>query len=562
MVAAMIKKLVSSIKLVVQVLKNLLLRPFRAIRNRRNRALNAGRYVTKLPAVVKKLPKILKTKPEKREDYFDWGSIYVAKSLVLAVSVILIVVPLLVIFVIAPLCIRWWGVKDFHFEDDGVGSYTGRVCIYYDADEENLKFEGRLKKGKAVEYGEEYHQSGRIAYAGEYIDGRYGGEGILYREDGTILYRGEFLDGRYEGQGELTDENGDVYSGTFVKGKLAGDGSLVRDGILWYSGSFEGGLMSGEGKIYHESGAVRYSGLFDSGTLSGQGMEFYESGVLKYHGEFLNGQYHGNGILYSEQGVKLYAGAFEKGTYSGNGTLFTADGSVTVGSFSNGQISGAALRTYLNGTTYEGTFSGVLPHGSGTLTDLLGTFTYSGGFLDGDMDYTAMLMSETAEVRAYFSDCLTMQVAEDCFYLVHTGYGLILKCQFADADRAAYVSEAVSYPLSIPDQLITSASDIIAPTADQVFSSDEALPDWIAAAYSIDPDYTACYAAIYGDTVIYHWVDRRTGNLLVKSASAVSEQPPSDEEPSVSDGDAMQEIQEIFDEFGLDISDFGSLGFE
>ncbi len=563
MVAAMIKKLVSSIKLVVQVLKNLLLRPFRAIRNRGNRALNAGRYVTKLPGVVKKLPKILKKKPEKREDYFDWGSIYVAKSLVLTVAVVLIVVPLLVIFVIAPLCVRWWGVKDFHFQDEDVSSYTGRVCIYYDADEEALKFEGRLKKGKAVEYGEEYHESGRIAYAGEYIDGRYGGEGILYREDGTVLYRGEFLDGRYEGQGELIDENGDVYSGTFVKGKLAGDGNLVRDGILWYAGSFEGGLMSGEGKIYHENGAVRYSGLFDSGALNGQGMEYYESGVLKYHGEFLNGQYHGNGILYSKEGIKLYSGAFEKGTYNGDGTLFSSDGSVTVGSFSNGQISGAATRTYPNGTTYEGTFSGDLPHGSGVLTDLIGTFTYTGGFLDGDMDHTAMLLADTAEVSGYFSDCLTTQVDEDCFYLVHTGYGLILKCQFADADRAAYVSEMVSCPLSAPDALIISAADIVAPSADRIYTPGLTLPDWIAGAYGIDPDYAVCYAAAYGDTVVYHWVDRRTGKLLVRSAESTLEQtPPPVEDPSVSDGDAMQEIQDIFDEFGLDISDFGSLGFE
>ncbi len=560
----MIKKLVSSIKLVVQVLKNLLLRPFRAARNKSSHAMNAGRLVTKFPRLVKKLPKILKTKPEKREDYFDWGSIYVAKSLVLTVAILLVVIPLLIIFLIAPLFIRWWGVKDFHAADADIGSYTGRVRVYYDADEENLKFEGRLKKGKAVEYGEEYYENGRIAYAGEYLDGRYDGEGISYREDGTEQYRGEFANGRFEGMGELISENGDVYSGTFVKGNLTGDGTVVKNGLLWYAGSFDGGLMSGEGKIYHESGAVQYSGLFSAGVLEGLGMEYYESGVLKYHGDFLGGLYHGNGVLYDESGTKIYAGAFEKGTYNGEGSLFSADGTVTAGSFANGKLLGSATRTYPNGSTYEGTFSGELPHGSGVLTDLLGSFTYAGGFLDGDLDFPALLQAELAEVRQMFAECLTTYTDEDGFYLVHEGYGLVLKCRFATAEQAACVEEIASLPLSGIGVSITSHRELSAPTADVVYEAEQELPAWIAQQYGIDPDTLVCYVAVYGaDTAVYHWVDSRTGQVLVKSAASVGQElpPPADELPSA-DREAMEEIRDIFEEFGLDISDFGSLGFD
>lgn len=562
MVANMIKKLVSSIKLVVQVLKNLLLRPFRTVRNKSARAMNAGRLVTKFPRLVKKLPKILKTKPEKREDYFDWGSIYVAKSLVLAVVILLIVIPLLIVFLIAPLCVRWWGVKDFQVGNGDLGDYTGRVRVYYDADEENLKFEGKLKKGKAVEYGEEYYENGRIAYAGEYMDGRYGGEGISYREDGTEEYRGEFANGRYEGYGELIAENGDVYSGIFAKGKLSGDGTLTRNGILWYEGSFDGGLMSGEGKIYHESGAVQYSGLFSAGSPEGVGKEYYENGVLKYNGDFLGGRYHGEGVLYGEDGIKLYAGAFEKGTYSGEGTLFSADGTVTTGSFTNGNLTGSAIRTYPNGTTYEGTFSGELPHGSGRLTDLLGSFTYTGSFLDGDPDLPALLKTEVSEIRDAFAGGLRTRVEEDAFYLEHEGYGLVLKCQFATADQAACVAEIACVPLSDGGKLITSAKQIPAPTADAVYQAERVLSAWIAQYYGIDADSAVCYAAVYGSSsVVYHWVDSRTGKMLVKSAEAVEQElPPAADEPS-SDADAMEDIRDIFEEFGLDISDFGSLGF-
>ena len=213
----MIKKIFSSIVLTMRVMKNLILRPFRSIRNRVVYFFNAGRVVTKLPGVAQKIPKILKTKPEKREDYFDWGTIYIAKSLVVLLAALLIIVPLLCIFVVAPLVTSWWGVKHFHVDDAKLASYRGRVCVYYDTERENLKFEGRLKKGKAIEYGEMYYENGRIAYAGEYVDGLYEGDGILYYEDGTIKYQGEFVKGRYQGEGEYHSEDGLTYIGTFER---------------------------------------------------------------------------------------------------------------------------------------------------------------------------------------------------------------------------------------------------------------------------------------------------------------------------------------------------------
>ena len=191
----MIKKISSGIALTIRVLKNALLRPFRVIYSKVNYMFSAGRVATAIPGAVKKLPKIAKRKPEKREDYFDWGSIYVAKSLVLLVAVLLVAIPLVYVFLLHPLFTSWWWVRDFRGNDAALSSYSGRVRIYYGEELDELRFEGRLKDGKYEEFGEEYWENGRNKYSGNYSEGQYSGSGILYLEDGTVLYRGEFADG-------------------------------------------------------------------------------------------------------------------------------------------------------------------------------------------------------------------------------------------------------------------------------------------------------------------------------------------------------------------------------
>lgn len=209
----MIKKISSGIALTIRVLKNALLRPFRVIYSKINYMFSAGRVATAIPGAVKKLPKIAKRKPEKREDYFDWGSIYVAKSLVLLVAVLLVAIPLVYVFLLHPLFTSWWWVRDFRGNDAALSSYSGRVRIYYGEELDELRFEGRLKDGKYEEFGEEYWENGRNKYSGNYSEGQYSGSGILYLEDGTVLYRGEFADGKYNGSGELT-ENGGRFPGS------------------------------------------------------------------------------------------------------------------------------------------------------------------------------------------------------------------------------------------------------------------------------------------------------------------------------------------------------------
>ena len=54
------------------------------------------------------------------------------------------------------------------------------------------------------------------------MDGKLNGEGKEYFEDtGSLKYEGNFVDGKYDGQGKLYGEDGKViYEGTFVNGEV------------------------------------------------------------------------------------------------------------------------------------------------------------------------------------------------------------------------------------------------------------------------------------------------------------------------------------------------------
>ncbi len=584
----MIKKIMGSLRLALRVIKNLVCRPFIVFGNKVSRFFNAGKLTAALPGMAKKLPAILKTKPEKREDYFDWGTIYVAKSLVIIASIVIVGIPLLIIFVLAPLFTKWFGVKNFVVNDENIASYSGRVCIYYDSGYDNLKFEGKLSEGMAVEHGELYYEDGTVNYVGEYADDLYDGSGILYYEDGSVMYRGDFSKGKYEGQGEYTDQNGDTYSGTFSAGIINGKGKLLKDGVLYYEGNFDDGNISGDGRILYTNGTVRFSGQFSDGLLQGSGMEYYESGTLKYSGSFISGQYNGSGVLYlpsgakqysggfemgsysgsgtlyDENGVKVYSGEFENGVYSGTGTLYLSDGSVISGTFSDGLIAGIAERTYTNGFKYNGCFSGIMLSGSGTMTDALGAFSYTGSFADDDFDYGTIADADVAAVKEMFGDNLVQQVEESCFYLSCSDYGISMKCSFATSTDAAKVTEIASSLSLSANTVIKSADDINAPNAVEVKSVNKTIPSWITERYRIsDAD---CWAAEYSGVTVYYWTSPSTGALLLKSAEKGAE-IISDVTAADSDGNSAEsilsdeEIKSLFEDLGLNIEDFESLGF-
>ncbi len=582
----MIRQLISNISMLLRVIKNMLLRPFRLVGSKVMSYFAMSRILNKLPGVAQKLPKILKTKPEKREDYFDWGTIYVAKSLVIIVAVLLVAIPLLIIFVIAPLFTRWFGVKEFQKDDMTLSNYSGKVCVYYDEGFEQLRFEGKVKKGLAIEYGEEYYENGRIQYAGNFEANEYSGNGISYYEDGSVKYRGVFLNGEYHGQGEYINEEKVKFVGTFENGSLNGRGTMLKNDVIVYEGNFSDGQLSGEGRILYNDGTVQYSGMFSGGKLNGSGMEFYKDGTLKYNGSFVTGLYDGNGVLYSSDGAKLYSGDFELGKYSGEGTLYgengkklysgefeageysgsgvlsSADGHVTEGNFALGELSGTATRTYPNGLKYIGAISDDMLNGNGSLTETVGNFGYTGPFVDDDIDYAALLKLDSNEVKELFTSELTQKVDSDCFYLSSDNYGLTIKCRFAEAGGKTSVTEIASLPRLSEGAVISKDSDIDAPNAAKKGESDARLSGWISEKYGISADSVDCWSAEYAGVRVYYWTDKETGKLVLKSAvprgSGAARPDDSSEELS---GLAREDIIKLFEDLGLDIEDFESLGF-
>lgn len=576
----MIKKLASSLSLIVRVLKNALLRPFRVVSSKFKYMFSVGRVTAAIPGAVQKLPKLARRKPEKREDYFDWGRIYVSKFLVLAVTVIIAAVVLLYIFVLHPLFTSWWWVKDMYLDDSAVSDYNGRVRLYYDEELTELWFEGRLKDGNAVEYGEEFWENGRNKYAGNYEDGNYSGSGVLYLEDGTVLYRGMFSNGIYNGSGELY-RDGCAWSGEFRNGKLEGSGTVTRGDVTILTGNFTDGAAEGACKENYDDGSLHYNGTYSGGVPHGEALEYYPNGNLKYSGQFTAGKYNGSGTLYDENGEKRYSGAFEMGVFSGSGTLYEngsklysgdfengefsgsgtlygADGTVTTGNFSEGEISGSAVRTYPNGMKYEGCFVSGQPSGSGSLTNAAGKTVYSGKFLDGGIDQNEIIGLDAAAAEEYFPDAVK-SVYDDCFRLTDSS-GIMLECSFAQGSDPAAVRAVYCLPIGGVAEKIRSVNDITAPSAVSKTKTDGTLPEQ-AKLFGITPQDVDCYAVTYSETVVYLWVSK-DGALLMKSAQSLSEKgadaPAADDSVEQTD---RSDIEKLFEDIGLDIEDFESLGF-
>lgn len=583
----MIKKIISIFKTIKRLLKNIFIRPFITVCAKIKYLLSGRQLVSAGSGIAKNLPKILKTKPEKREDYFDWGSIYIAKSLVLIITVIVIALPLLYIFLLHPRLIGWFGVKDFQLDNGKLTSYSGRVRVYYDEEFKLLEFEGRLRDGKADGGGSEYYENGICKFVGEFVDGMYEGEGILYYEDGSVEYRGEFMGGRFEGIGDYIDEDGAVYSGVFENGVITGHGTLTTNGNLYYEGNFSNGVIDGEGRTFYPNGTVRHSGIFSDGVPNGAAMEYYSDGTIKYNGTFVAGKYSGSGVLYFPNGTKqysggfdmgvysgsgtlfgsegerLYTGEFEEGLYSGNGTLYGFDGSITSGTFSLGVITGVASRTFADGVRYDGCFSDNMMNGSGTLSDVTGNFTYSGMFLDDDFDYSNIIGANSSSVKAAMPSLL-QTVAEDCFYLNDSSFGIAVRCSFASNGDLAAAVEMFERPISGAKTVISQESDIFAPHASSITrSEDEYLPLWAANEFGISAESVNCYTALYGSIAVNFWTDKATGRLLLKSAKSASDVPSASAENTSENngifGLSSDEVSKLLEELGLDIADFASL---
>lgn len=575
------KSLLASFRMGYRMVKNAILRPFRSLWYRLRRATSVGRQVSKIvPEVTKSLTKI-KIKPEKREDYIDAGPVYVAKSFIVLVIVVLAALFLLIYFVVWPFLQSRYFTADLYVEARKAEEYSGRVRLYGDKGKDVLIFSGRLKDGLKTGNGKEFYEIGNLKYAGPFSDGKYSGEGVLYDEDNKKIYEGGFLDGLYSGKGTLYRDGLVYIEGDFLEGEPEGMIREFRDGRLYYAGEYRSGTYEGQGKLYYEdgetlryaggfsagafsgmgteyykSGAVKYKGGFSMGDYSGDGVEYYENGAVKYQGGFSLGQYSGEGKLFSESGAARYIGGFAQGLYEGEGKLYDEAGTLLyegsflaglydgggklyvsgteyiAGTFTKGTLSGTA-EIYRNGFLYySGGFTGGVMSGKGVYYNVKGEVVFEGVFINGIVDPDSVIGIGVDEARAMFGSARTADYElEDGLLIVNRDVGLAFFVSYQTEDADPVVHRLYQYTTA--DFGGKTAADIAPPPG---FESDasrtEAAPS-IAQIALLDGERRFCRKLTYADYVVSLWSEDASSPVIMVTIVSTSPLPEDGIPPSV-----------------------------
>ena len=355
-------------------------------------------------------------RPGSLKGYLHFGKRYIAKKLVLFLTLIILLLPLLFIRLIYPWLQTQSGTPTMVIGSQDMEGYTGQVRLVDDLETDNVIFVGSLLDGKMDGEGTLYDSEGNMLYQGEFLTDRYSGKGESYYPNGNVEYTGEFSEDQFEGTGKLYSEAGDlIYEGEFTKGLYEGTGVLYyKNGEASYEGEFSQGEKSGNGKEFDRSGELLYAGSFfrdryeGGGTLynngqvvrqgsfhkglltSGSGSFYDKQGNLRYKGSIVDGMYDGQGKLFSE-GILIYEGSFAKGDYHGSGRMYHRNTGMLLydGMFDHGEYAGEG-RLYDEETAsllYEGSFYQNLYDGEGKLYDPIdGYLIYEGSFREGQYD--------------------------------------------------------------------------------------------------------------------------------------------------------------------------------
>ena len=355
-------------------------------------------------------------RPGSLKGYLRLGKRYIAKKLVLIITLLILLLPLLFIRLIYPFLQTRSDIQTMVLGSPEMEEYTGPVRLVGDLDVDNVIFVGTLLEGKMDGQGTLYDAEGNLRYQGEFLADQYSGTGEIYYSNGNVEYTGEFVQGLFEGTGKLYSEAGDlIYKGGFSGGLYEGMGALFyQNGMTAYEGEFFQGKKSGSGKEYEENGELLYDGAFSQGRYEGEGT-LYENGEvlmqgsfhkgiltsgtavyydgqgnLLYQGSINNGLYDGEGKLFSE-GILIYEGGFSKGSYHSSGRMYQEKTGMLLydGMFVQGDYAGKG-RLYDEETgslLYEGSFYQSLYDGEGKLYDpVYGYLIYEGGFREGRYD--------------------------------------------------------------------------------------------------------------------------------------------------------------------------------
>ena len=443
MFSQLLRQLSASIGVVFRTIRAFFTRQIYTVVARVRSATNLTRQASRVA------PKMLKTvtdasqKPSKREDYFETGQLYIAKSLVVFIILGLILLGVVFKFVAWPFLRSWFFTAKFWEEDSAVENYSGKVILYYDKGKEEPLYKGRLKDGLLQGRAQQFDRDGLILYDGSFVDGKYDGEGVLYK-NGQKVYAGTFADGKYDGEGRVYDNDAIVYEGSFADGLYDGTGSLYENSQLVYEGEFSQGLRSGTGKAYR-NGRVVYEGDFAQDTYNGEGAE-YRMEALRYKGGFKDGLFDGSGTEYYSDGSVRYRGEFAEGKYFGSGLLSLKDGTTIRGDFEDGQTVGDAVCTRDKTIYYKGLLQNFIPQGAGEFLNSGGKTLFSGAAAAGAPDGDALLGMHASDVREMLGGTLEESMEPGGFVIRSRELGLAVYCSFAQEDAESEVYGVYFYP--------------------------------------------------------------------------------------------------------------------
>ncbi|HFC46357.1 MAG TPA: hypothetical protein ENJ63_00570, partial [Dissulfuribacter thermophilus] len=248
-------------------------------------------------------------------------------------------------------------------------------------------------KGDCEEgYGEYVYQNSK--YMGEFHNGRRHGKGKRIYNDGS-WYEGEWKRGRMDGKGVYVDAQGNRYEGTWHKGRRDGKGVLITsDGRRLEVEYKNGELIT---PLAYEKGGASTSET-PVGSPSHVSKVFSDGST--YLGEINDrGQFHGKGVRTFRDGTS-FNGEWVNGRPEGEGLIKYSDGAQYKGSWHGGYKAGMGSYKSRN-LLYDGGFDESLPNGTGTLK-IKGLGTYKGQFANGAFNGMGEMHYENGDIYKGF----------------------------------------------------------------------------------------------------------------------------------------------------------------
>ncbi len=224
---------------------------------------------------------------------------------------------------------------------------------------------GKCIKGNCVNgYGELVLPSGD-EYKGDFLQGKFHGQGIMYFKSGD-KYLGAWASHRREGRGRYVFADGSEYLGQFIQDRFHGKGVMTSAVGDRYEGDFRDGLFDGQGTMHYADGST-FVGQWQQGKRNGEGVMSLRNGE-RLTGTWKNDQYQAawGSVLFPGDTVSL-RDCNTNYCLTGLGKYTYKNGNKFVGDFRDGKPEGSGIVYYTNGDRYEGDWKKDAPNGKGVM---------------------------------------------------------------------------------------------------------------------------------------------------------------------------------------------------